>query len=82
MTAEAKGYSVDLVGELAAMLELGLGPENKKPALDEAGVFGVYRSSVKVVAGNRIWPLPNSEREPGPSLKYSAERMTVLGRWR
>jgi len=39
MTAEAKGYSVDLVGELAAMLELGLGPENKKPALDEAGVL-------------------------------------------
>ena len=49
-TAE-KGFELELVGELAAMLELGL--NNKKPALGGAGVLGVYRSSVKVVAGTR-----------------------------
>ena len=49
-TAE-KGFELELVGELAAMVELGL--DSKKPASGEAGVLGLCRSSVKVVAGTR-----------------------------
>ena len=49
-TAE-KGFEPELVGELAAMLELGLDANSKKPAL------GVYRSSVKVVAGTGFEPV-------------------------
>ena len=46
---EGKGFEIELVGDIANMIELGL--ETKKPAPGGAGVLGLYRSSVKVVAG-------------------------------
>ncbi|RAU19965.1 hypothetical protein CU669_20940, partial [Paramagnetospirillum kuznetsovii] len=46
---KGKGFEIELEGDIAAMVELGL--ESKKPAPGGAGLLGVYRSSVKVVAG-------------------------------
>ncbi|MPY75466.1 MAG: hypothetical protein GEU87_14525 [Alphaproteobacteria bacterium] len=45
------GFTVELVGEIANMVTLALGPQTKKAASGEAAVPDAYRRSVKVVAG-------------------------------
>ena len=44
---EGKGFEIELIGDIAAMVALGV--DNKKPALGGAGVLGPFASSVKVV---------------------------------
>ncbi len=46
----ADGYEIELVGDIAAMVELG-GGANKKAAPEEAALPALYRRSTKVVAG-------------------------------
>ena len=43
-----KGFEIEIVGEIAKMVELGLGPKTKQANLD-----GRLTRSVKVVAGAR-----------------------------
>ena len=54
---EGDGLEVDVTGEIAAMLALGIagdvGPNAKKPA-HVAGVPDAFHRSAKVVAGDRI----------------------------
>ena len=50
------GFTVELVGEIANMVALALGPERKKAALMEAAVPNAYRRLVKLVAGAGIEP--------------------------
>ena len=45
VSAAEGGFTIELVGEIANMVELSIGPEGRK--------VGPYRSSVKVVAGAR-----------------------------
>jgi hypothetical protein len=45
VSAAEGGFTIELVGEIANMVELSSGPEGRK--------VGPYRSSVKVVAGAR-----------------------------
>jgi len=46
-----KGFEVELIGEIAAMVDLGA--QNKKAGPAGSAVPDAYRSSVKVVAGAR-----------------------------
>jgi site-specific DNA recombinase len=46
-----KGFEVELIGEIAAMIDLGA--QNKKAGSKEPAVPDAYRRSVKVVAGER-----------------------------
>lgn len=58
------GFTVELVGEIANMVSLGLGPENNKAASGETAVPDAYRRSVKLVAGacNRLNLLFNARK--------------------
>ena len=51
---DGKGFEIELIGDIANMIELGL--ETKKAAPGGAAVLGQYRSSVKVVAGAGFEP--------------------------
>ena len=51
-SVEAGGFQVELVGDIARMVELGAGAERKKAALDERTAC-----SVKVVAGTGFEPV-------------------------
>jgi len=46
-----RGFEVELIGEIAAMVNLGA--QNQKAAPEGAAVPDAYRCSVKVVAGVR-----------------------------
>nr|WP_237051384.1 recombinase family protein [Magnetospirillum sp. ME-1] len=63
---EGKGFEIELIGDIANMIELGL--ETKKAAPGGAAVLGQYRSSVKVVAGARHH-LPRTSHK---RLKFAA----------
>ena len=52
LKAEDGSRPIELIGDITAMIEASSGtPNSKKPALNGAGVLGVYASSAKVVAG-------------------------------
>ena len=57
-TAEGNGLEVDITGEIAAMLALGMAgsADAKKPA-HRTGVLDAFASSVKVVAGTGFEPV-------------------------
>ena len=45
-------FEIDLTGDIVNMIEFAeSGPQTKKAASNKAAIPGVYRSSVKVVAG-------------------------------
>lgn len=54
MHPQANGFTVELVGEIANMVSLALGPEYNKTASGEAAVPDVFRRSVKFGCGGRI----------------------------
>ena len=63
-----KGFEIELVGEIAAMVDLGA--QNKKAGPEGSAVPDVYRCSVKVVAGarNHLDLLLTTRGPTGPSL--------------
>ncbi len=48
---EGRGYEIELVDEIAAMIGLGMGDKRTKAAPGEAAGHDVFARSVKVVAG-------------------------------
>ncbi len=53
---EGRGYEIELVGEIAAMIGLGMGDKRTKAAPGEAAGHDVFARSVKVVAGAGFEP--------------------------
>jgi hypothetical protein len=45
------GFTIELIGEIANMVALGLRPQTNKAASSEAAVLDAFRRSVKMVAG-------------------------------
>lgn len=56
LKAEDGTRSVELIGDIAAMIEAGSGCPNSKTPAGGAGVLGVYAGSAKVVAGAGFEP--------------------------
>jgi hypothetical protein len=53
-----KGFEIELIGEIAAMVDLGA--QNKTAGPKGSAVPDAYRRSVKMVAGGPQPPIPNS----------------------
>jgi site-specific DNA recombinase len=56
MHSQEDGFTIELVGEIANMVALALGPDTQKAASGEAAVPASFRRSVKVVAGAGFEP--------------------------
>ena len=54
---EGGGFEVELVGEIASMVEVAMGGERKNAALGGAALDAGSRRSVKVVAGTGFEPV-------------------------
>jgi len=52
----SSGFEIELIGEIARMIDVALAPQNAKTA-PEGAVPDAYRSSVKVVAGTGFEPV-------------------------
>ena len=72
MHPQEDGFTVELVGEIANMVALALGPDTQKAASGEAAVPVSFLRSVKVVAGarnqlNLLFRIPRIDQSFAPA---------------